>query len=388
MYQRLFGLVVFFLIFYLLSRRTRESFIEVEQHRGGPKTSSLLTDPIKKYDNIENHPEYRHNSTFLVSSAAPLKDDLKNLKKEDAEGWPLYFNYYHNHNLLTPVRDQKQCGSCWAFAVSEMFSDRIKIATNGGFNKNLSVQFITSCFNGENLAGCGGGLPDTVIEAMGQQGVPLDEKYPYQQNKPDPDSSCDNGGNTCPCNPPDPAGCMIKAIPGSLHKVCDQEGFQNLNEWDQISQETITKNVVRMKHEIMKNGPIVATIIVYSDFYDYKSGQIYEHRPGSQIVGGHAIVIVGWQDKEPGIPIPYWICKNSYSANFGDEGYMMIKMGENESLIESNCSGGFPDMTASCIEEHNPDKSLKFEDMMKKRFKEWLDIHPHVKWNVDKLPIY
>lgn len=41
-------------------------------------------------------------------------------------------------NCIHPIRDQKQCGSCWAFGASEALSDRICIATNGATNKVLS----------------------------------------------------------------------------------------------------------------------------------------------------------------------------------------------------------------------------------------------------------
>jgi cathepsin B len=50
--------------------------------------------------------------------------------------WP---NYIH------AVRDQQQCGSCWAFGASEAFSDRIAIATNGKINVVLSPEDLVSC---------------------------------------------------------------------------------------------------------------------------------------------------------------------------------------------------------------------------------------------------
>ena len=47
--------------------------------------------------------------------------------------------------LVHPVRDQGQCGSCWAHAASETFSDKLAIATNGSINPIFSVQELVSC---------------------------------------------------------------------------------------------------------------------------------------------------------------------------------------------------------------------------------------------------
>jgi len=328
---------------------------------------------------IRNHPQYRSNSTILESSGAPLKTELIDVRTEDDKPWPVYFNYYQNHGFLTPVRDQKQCGSCWAFSTTSMIADRISIATQGKFKKLLSVQYMTSCFKGGNLQGCLGGMPDTAIAMMARQGVPLDTTYPYQQNRQSENASCDTGGATCPCKPTAVTGCLIKTQPGSLYKVCDTDGYTNLNTWNKISATTIKKNVVRMKHEIMRYGPIVATLIVYEDFYDYRPGEVYQNNPNSNYVGGHAMVIVGWQDTAPGVPVPYWICKNSYSVDFGDEGYMNIRMGTNECLIESNCSGGFPDLTASCLTSSLPHGSTDFVGLMDAASKVWLASH-NVQW--------
>lgn len=56
------------------------------------------------------------------------------------------------------VRDQAQCGSCWAFGATEAFSDRIAIATSGATNVVLSPQDMVSCDT--NNFGCDGGYMD------------------------------------------------------------------------------------------------------------------------------------------------------------------------------------------------------------------------------------
>jgi len=63
-----------------------------------------------------------------------------------------------------------------------------------------------------------------------------------------------------------------------------------------------------MQREIYANGPISATLLLYEDMANYESG-IYEHVAGD-IVGGHAMRIVGWGHDEEDNGQLYWICQN------------------------------------------------------------------------------
>jgi C1A family cysteine protease len=74
----------------------------------------------------------------------------------------------------------------------------------------------------------------------------------------------------------------------------------------------------------LQDGPLVGYMEVWTDFYFYTSG-IYERLPSATFDGGHGIVIVGYYDD--GVD-KYWICKNSWGASWGDNGYFNIKMGE------------------------------------------------------------
>lgn len=65
------------------------------------------------------------------------------------------------NGVIGHVRDQSNCGSCWAFASVEAFNDRLCVATNGDFQQLLSTQHITSCcgFLGCFSFGCNGEQP-------------------------------------------------------------------------------------------------------------------------------------------------------------------------------------------------------------------------------------
>jgi C1A family cysteine protease len=76
-----------------------------------------------------------------------------------------------------------------------------------------------------------------------------------------------------------------------------------------------------MKEWISTKGPLVACYTVYQDFYAYRGG-IYRHVSGRRR-GGHCVSCVGYNDVQK-----YWICKNSWGAGFGENGYFRIAYGE------------------------------------------------------------
>jgi PKD repeat protein len=78
-----------------------------------------------------------------------------------------------------------------------------------------------------------------------------------------------------------------------------------------------------IKNTIYNHGPVATYMLVYEDFNYYRSG-IYRHDPNSDIIGGHAIIIVGYYDEDQ----QYLICKNSWGQSWGENGYFRIPHGE------------------------------------------------------------
>ena len=112
----------------------------------------------------------------------------------------------------------------------------------------------------------------------------------------------------------------------------------------------------QMKKEIRENGPIVSKMLVFADLAkEYVQG-VYsfdvqsfsktsdkENLEGTNsLIGSHAVLIVGWgeteQISEGGVSeveandedakVKYWIVKNSWGADWGENGYFKIRMGD------------------------------------------------------------
>jgi cathepsin B len=72
-------------------------------------------------------------------------------------------------NAIHPIRNQLQCGSCWAFAATEVLSDRFAIQ-NSDIDVILSPQQLVSCDNKDGNMGCQGGYPIRAWKYMKQTG--------------------------------------------------------------------------------------------------------------------------------------------------------------------------------------------------------------------------
>jgi len=80
-------------------------------------------------------------------------------------------------SCIHPIRDQGQCGSCWAFGSTEAFSDRFCIASSGKINVVLSPEDLVSCDTTDY--GCSGGYLNMAWNYLQNTGAVLDSCFPY-----------------------------------------------------------------------------------------------------------------------------------------------------------------------------------------------------------------
>jgi hypothetical protein len=204
----------------------------------------------------------------------------------------------NGHNWVTPIRDQGQCGSCWAFGCAAALESAIMISANAPeYPIDLSEQYLVSCSPGS----CNGWYAEGTLQFMQNQGITDEECLPY--------------GAT------DAILCSDR---------CDEWMFRlsKVSSWGACNYVTAMKNALNV-------GPISATFEVFDDFYAYQEG-VYQHTWGGS-VGWHLICIVGYSDSQNA-----WICKNSWGPSWGMDGYFLIRMGTNEVHIEEGCDWLLP----------------------------------------------
>ena len=213
---------------------------------------------------------------------------LSDNRKENDPVWaskleetlPAYFDW-RDSGMVTQVKDQKNCGSCWAFsAVGALES--VAMLSSDIFFPDYSEQFVVS-YNMSN-EGCNGGYMDRVARFLKNAGTISEICMPYRAND--------------------------RIFPLPCREWRDDR-VEIVTSWSWVN-----PSVEELKAAIYEN-PISAAYNVYEDFYYYTEG-IYEHVFGD-LLGGHAIVIVGWDDLEQ-----CFIVKNSWGPEWGENGYFRI----------------------------------------------------------------
>ncbi|XP_047104926.1 dipeptidyl peptidase 1-like [Schistocerca piceifrons] len=211
-------------------------------------------------------------------------------------------------NYVSPVRDQLQCGSCFAFAAAGMLEARIRIKTNNTQQHVFSTQDVVSCSPLDQ--GCSGGFAYLVAGRYGKDyGLVEEECNPYVGN----DTEC------------------------STVRECDRH---YTSEYGYLGGYYGGSNEVLMQEALVQNGPLAVGFMVYDDFRAYESG-VYKHVESTTrssfnplVPVSHAVLLVGYGvDEASGEK--YWTIKNSWGGDWGDAGYFKILRGTNECGVES-----------------------------------------------------
>ncbi|ROT72508.1 cathepsin C [Penaeus vannamei] len=208
-------------------------------------------------------------------------------------------------NYVSPVRNQGNCGSCYAFASMGGLESRVRILTSNHQKPVFAPQDIVGC--SKLSQGCDGGFPFLIAGRYAQDvGVVLENCYPYEGK----DDTCVRTSCTKHYT-------AYYRYVGGYYGACNEE---------------------EMKLALIKGGPLIVGLEVYDDFLHYKSG-IYHHtglqdRFNPLELTNHAVLLVGYGEDEA-TGEKYWSVKNSWGEEWGEDGYFRIRRGVDECAIES-----------------------------------------------------
>jgi len=200
----------------------------------------------------------------------------------ELDGAPATVVDWRTKGAVTDVKDQGQCGSCWAFSATEAIESYSFL--NDGKLVSLSPQQITSCDKTDG--GCNGGNTETAFGYVHKAGgIETSADYPYTSG----------GGSTGICKF-DASKIAVKIT-----------GYKS-----------VARGETNLK-AALNNGP-VSVCLAAEAFQSYRSG-ILRSCPGSV---DHCVQAVGYDDANTP---PYWIVRNSWAKSWGEQGYIRIASG-------------------------------------------------------------
>ncbi|NLE44228.1 MAG: hypothetical protein GX620_05870 [Chloroflexi bacterium] len=216
----------------------------------------------------------------------------------DAAALPAAYNWCTAHGGCPAVRDQGQCGSCWAFATVAPLEAWVRYA-GGVTNVNLSEQYLVSCnVDGWNCTVGGWYAHKYHLNVYSppetEAGAVLESAFPYQAN----DVAC--GGPY-----------------GHPYRIAS---------WQYVGTSSSVAATSAIKQAIYDRGPVPASVCVGPQFSNYSGGVFATDERGvcdiQDSSTNHGIVLVGWDDAQ-GV----WILRNSWGPEWGESGYMRITYG-------------------------------------------------------------
>eukprot|EP00760_Papus_ankaliazontas_P023186 PhM_4_TR1972/c0_g1_i1/m.43786/K01373/CTSF; cathepsin F len=232
--------------------------------------------------------KYHNGAKYYAARAAELvTPTVKHYSAVEVKAAPSAMDW-RQHNAVTGVKNQAQCGSCWSFSTTGGIEGQWAIKKKELVS--LSEQELVSCDTTDS--GCSGGLMDNAFNWLIQNrngSIVTEESYPYV-----------SGDGNVPA-------CGIST--GNRKVGATITGHNDLE-----------KNEDQMMSWLAENGPI--SIAVDASSWQFYMGGVMTSCTSSQI--DHGVLLVGYN--KTGTQ-PYWIIKNSWGPNWGEKGYIYVAMG-------------------------------------------------------------
>jgi len=190
-------------------------------------------------------------------------------------------------NYVTPVKNQGQCGSCWAFSTTGSIESRTAIANKqtGSDIVTLSEQQLVDCSGSYGNQGCNGGLMDDAFKYVeSSKGLCSEKEYPYTAR----DGTCKS------------TSCGTKYDPISSYKDVSADSMTSLE-------------------AAVAEGPVSIAIEADQSAFQFYSGGVLTGLCGTRL--DHGVLVVGYGTSGSQ---QYWKVKNSWGTTWGMEGYILI----------------------------------------------------------------
>jgi len=240
-------------------------------------------------------------ATYTGLKPASLWSGLPRLGTFEYDGADLPSSVdWTTQGVVTPVKNQGQCGSCWSFSTTGALEGAWALST--GNLVSLSEQQFVDCDTTDS--GCNGGLMDYAFAFAEKNAICTEGSYPYTAQ----DGTCNL------------SGCQVGIPHGGV------VGFTDVS----------TDSNSALKSALVQQPVSVAIEADQSSFQLYSSG-VLTSSCGSRL--DHGVLAVGY-GSDAGTN--YWKVKNSWGTSWGEHGYVRLHRSKHPRAGECGILSGPP----------------------------------------------
>ncbi|KAJ7304260.1 hypothetical protein JRQ81_011800 [Phrynocephalus forsythii] len=281
------------------------------EHRKHTFTHNMRFVHSKNRANLPFKLALNHLADLTQEEIAVMRGKLKSTASNNGLPFPeeLYVGLilpesldWRLYGAVTPVKDQAVCGSCWSFSSTGALEGAFFLKT--GQLTSLSQQILIDCSWGFGNYACDGGEEWQAFEwVLKHGGIATTESYgPYK-------------GQNGYCHSND------------THLVGKLSGYVNVT----------SGNITALKAAIYKHGPVSVSIDAsHRTFSFYSNGVYYEPKCGNKRGQlDHAVLAVGYGVLQGEL---YWLIKNSWSTYWGNDGYILMSMKDNNCGVATDAT--------------------------------------------------
>lgn len=228
----------------------------------------------------------RHPGEYTNGYAAGWRSDDRTRRVFAKVETPPSFDW-RDVGIVTPVKNQGKCGSCWAHGSAESIESYVALST-GAPPPILSVQELVSCatnpYDCGGTGGCSGSIPELAFAYAQLYGISLNQTIPYL------------GAN----------GTCSDRIP-----FASISGYVKLppNDYESVMA------------ALVEVGPLAINVDA-SKWRDYESG-VFDACSSSKVDLNHIVQLVGYGHDEL-LNASYWTVRNSWGEEYGEDGYIRL----------------------------------------------------------------